>query len=304
MRPLALMMTLISIPVLAAGCGDDSAEGGAKDDGAADDGSGVDGADGVDGGGDGTADGTDGADGGGEGGADGGSDGTADGADGTDGGADGADGGGDPTLGLLFSDDFEAPSIGDAAFTGGGASCDNWVLTPFSYSGYDPYIGDFSFWVDGGLMQDRGGEFTSSDPLPAPAGGVQAMYLTGYASRSDGSIGGHFDLRSDLVTVAAERSYRLDIAVGQRAPYPYGEARVYLYSPLGSEDYVSVESAMYISDLPDGGFESFSLELDPPDRFAGAPLQVRVLLYQAGLGGYTTVVVDNVSITAIEAPPN
>jgi len=289
----ALVITL-SLNVVA--CDGDAGEGGGKDSGGAEAADGGDagatdgGADGADGSADGGADGTDGADG-----ADGG-------ADGADGGTDGADGG--DGFGVIFSDTFEDPALEGGEFTAGGTGCDNWVLTPFSYSGYDPSIGEFRFWVDGGLMRDAAGEFTSSDPLPAPAGGVQAMYLTGYASLWESSLGGHFDLRNDLITVEPETRYTLDLALGQRSPYVYGEAYVYLYTGLSDEDLVVEELLVPISTLPSGGFAAQRLELDPPDRFAGAPLGVRVLLYQSSTAGYTTFAIDNVTITTAPAAAN
>lgn len=299
-RTAAFVITL-SLSVVA--CDGDAGEGGGKDSGGAEAADGGD-AGAADGGADG---GVDGADGGADG-ADG-ADGSADGADGADGGGDGADGGtdgadGGDVYGVIFSDTFEDPAMVGGDFTAGGSGCDNWVLTPYSYSGYDPYVGEFSFWVDGGLMRDALGEFTSSDPLPAPAGGVQAMYLTGYASMWESSIGGHFDLRNDLITVEPETRYTLDLALGQRSPYLYGEVYVYLYTAFSEEDLVVEELSLAISTLPSGGFAAQRLELDPPDRFAGAPLGVRVLLYQSSTAGYTTFAVDNVTITTSAAPAN
>ena len=306
MRTFKTAALVITLSLMAVACDGDAGEGGGKDSGGAEaadggdegatDGS-ADGADGSADGADGSADGADGAD--GTDGADG-----ADGADGSDG-ADGGGTGGEPVDAVVFSDTFEDVAISGGDYTDRGIGCDNWVLTPFSYSGYDIYIGDFAFWVDGGLMRDAAGEFTSSDPLPAPAGGAQMMYLTGYASLPEGSFGGHFDLRDDLVEVEAERLYTLELALGQRTPFTGGDVYVYLYTTGEVEgDNVVSEVAMPIGDLPDGGFSALRLELDPPDSYAGRPLGVRVLLFQDWTGGYTTVAVDNVVISSFEAPAN
>jgi hypothetical protein len=307
-----LVLTLLTAS-LAIGCGDTDK---ADDDGGADGADGaVDGAtDGTsDGSGDGASDGSaDGAsDGGGDGSADGASDGGGDGSDdggdgAADGTADGGDGGGTADD-VVFSDGFEDVRVEEVYgswATGSGAGVTNWLLTPFSYSGYDPSIGDFEFYVNGGLYTDSPGELTSADPLPAPAGGQQCVYMNGYASRDDGSIGGYFDLKPEAVTIEAERRYVLDLALGRRIGYPNGVAQVFFYADGGGPDQVLDQADVQIIDLPEGGFANYRLEIDPTDSLAGTPLNVRVQLYQAYTSGHTTFLLDNVTITAVPAAAN
>jgi hypothetical protein len=295
-----LVLTLLATN-LTLGCGEaDKADDGGAD-GAGDGGSAAGGA--ADGAADASADGA--SDGAADGSADGSSDGSADGGDGAaDGSADSGDGGGSADE-VVFSDGFEDVRVEDGAWvTDDGIGVNSWLLTPFHYSGYDATIGEFLFTVNGGLFTDDYRELTSADPLPAPAGGQQCMYLSGYASRDDGSIGGYFDLHPEAVTIEAERRYVLDLALGQRAGLSGGVAQVFFYADGGGPDQVLDQADVQIDDLPVGGFANYRLEIDPTDSLAGTPLNVRVQLYQAYIGGYTSFLVDNVTITAVPAAAN
>ncbi len=147
-------------------------------------------------------------------------------------------------------------------------------------------------------MQPPPAEVVSYDPLPEPADGRQAMYLIGYDNVGYGLIGGLFDLNPRLLRVEAGRRYTLDLALGQRSPYQLGTARVTFYTGLAADDYVLDEEYVYITDLPDGGFNHYQLEIDPPDRYDRAGLGVRIELMQDH-AGYSVVMIDNVTITAL-----
>jgi hypothetical protein len=283
---------------LAFGCGEadkaDAEDGGADgaSDGSADAGDGA--ADGTDG----AADGTDGA-------ADGGADG-ADGTDGGDGAADGGEDGGDggdgsvPVDELVFSDDFEDNRVPEGEWvTRAGGGVDRWSLAGFADSGYDPAIGGFTFTIDGGLYVDLPEELSLGGTLPSPAGGEQCMYLQGYASHNFRSFGGAFELLDDQVAVEAERSYLLEFALGHRPGATL--ERVIISMGVGEE---RVSNDLNISELGSALFTNQSLVLDPSDALAGSPLAVRIELVHMNYAGTTTILVDNVRVTARPSAPN
>jgi hypothetical protein len=309
--PLALTL-LATSPTLGCGKADKADEDGAEgaddsssaDDGA-DDGSG-DGAD--DGSGDGATDGaTDGsADGSADDATDGSADGSTDGA--ADGGGDGADDGaadgGEPLAEVVFEDDFEGVRVGASGYTGDGAGLDHWDLWLWDSSYYDEYGFGITESMQGGLYTDVGGELTSADPLPAPAGGQQCMYLTGYSNFADTAFFGRSSLRPGAVIIEAERSYTLDLALGRRTRYSDGRARILLFADLHGDDEIEARAEVDMTDLPEGGFAPIRLEIDPSDLLAGTSLQVAVDLNHWGIWGYTSLLVDNVTITATPAPAN
>ena len=298
--PLALTLFTAS---LAIGCGeadkaDDGGADGAADGSSADDGATDGGA--TDGNGEGATDG------GGDGSADGTADGSADGA--ADGGGDGADDGaadgGEPVAEVVFEDDFESVRVDSSGYTSNGVGLDSWVLQGVSYSDYDEFGRYYTVAIGGGLYTDVGGELSSADPLPAPAGGQQCMYLNGYSSLTEASVVGYFSLQPDAVIIEAERSYTLDLALGRRTGFSGGLAQIYLWADLGGTNQVVAQADVYVTDLPEGGFAPIRLEIDPRDLLAGTSIGVGVQLYHAGVNGYTSFLVDNVTITATPAPAN